>query len=135
MAGNSNFPLLFVTDPANPERAIGITLNPESGTVSDAVRDNVSWISLHAFDPQNRWHTYAIRYSVIMKDTHRQPGEKAHHYFISFFVDGKQIGGNVAIPQAVSPGAIWIASNPVADVTAWISKIEVNRVQHRPNRK
>jgi hypothetical protein len=132
MAGNSSFPLLFVTDRTDQRRAIGITLNPEPGTVSGAVKDGVSWTNLDAFDPQNEWHTYTVRFSGREK-----PGDEElsmtdqqllqHRPGMSFFVDGKQLGQRTAIPEAITPGGIWISSNPDAEVIAWIAKIQIHR--------
>lgn len=128
MAGNTTFPLLFVTDSADSKYAMGITLNPESGTVGDGVKDSVSWINLDSFDPQNRWHTYTIRFTRVEKAATPKSGDKPQHNFISFFVDGKQVGTDTAIPQVITPGAIWISSNPVAEVTAWIARLEIDRI-------
>ena len=126
MAGNTSFPLLFVTDRTHPERAIGITLNPTGGTVSGAVKDSVSWLDLDAFDPQNRWHTYTVRFSPRAKAGKDNVSEQN---VVGFFVDGKQIGLNTALSGAITPGSAWISSNPEADVTAWMSKIEIDRVR------
>ncbi len=126
IAGNSSFPLLYVTDPTSAERAIGITLDPVFGTVSGATRDSVGWSNLDAFDPQNRWHTYTVRFSASEKARSSAAPQKN---VISYFVDGKQLGANATIPEGVTPGTVWISSNPVADVTAWIGKVEIDRVR------
>lgn len=124
MAGPSSFPLVYVTDRKNPERAIGLTLNPQVGSVDDAVKDAVGWSSLDPFDPQNQWHIYVIRISPA---TDKKASGKD---FINFSVDGNQCGiNNTHFPKGMVPGDLWISSNPVADVTAWISKIEIVRLR------
>lgn len=122
MAGTSSFPLVYTSDRQQPQRAIGFALDPQVGRVGDSVRDSVGWSRLDSFDPSNQWHTYVLRISPA---TDKRAAGKD---FISFYVDGSLCGvNNTHFPEGMVPEDIWISSNPVADVTAWISKIDIVR--------
>lgn len=130
IAGTSSFPFIYVTDRAQPGNGLGLSLIPEAGTVSSAVKEGICWTNLDAFDPQNEWHTYTLQFSGKGNEgslTTVLGGRQAN--VVSFLVDGKKLGTGISVPEAITPGEVWVSSNPEAEVTAWISKIRVERMR------
>jgi hypothetical protein len=115
MAGNSSFPLLYVSDRNNRGRAAGLILMPQSGQVASAVQASGAWHTLESVDPNNQWHTYTVRFNAKSNS-------------VSFMVDGKKIGSDATVAEAITPEGVWLASNAVAEARVWLSRIMVNRL-------